>query len=268
MGSLALSASKDRQPRTFRLEGKPKLSLLRAGRLLDAMMAPDELRNLRLGGGTALAMRWGHRRSTDIDLAMNAELAGRFVGRARAELRLELGRLAAEGLVKRSFRVGRQVASWSYTDSGPVSLSAARKPLDTDGMDREEDTGIALAPTAGILEGKLIGRVIHGGKLLVRDGYDLCCMFRHEPGVAEALVLAAKESHHSELALVLEQIRASSSRIILGRPLMEAAHKDLARDPWGAFADLAAAVLTPPQPSPESAPEPPSPSNGGCGPGR
>lgn len=59
--------------------------------MLSAMMAPDEIRNLRLGGGTALAMRWRHRHSTDVDYAMNADLARSFIDRARSDLRREFG---------------------------------------------------------------------------------------------------------------------------------------------------------------------------------
>ena len=214
------------------------------------MMAPDEIRNLRLGGGTALAMRWGHRHSTDIDYAINADLARDFINRARSDLRQELGRMAAEGVIKRSFRVGAQSATWTYADSGAVSVSAARSPLETDGMDREADTGTPMAPVDGILRGKLVGRVIHGGKLLARDGYDLCCMFRYAPDVAETLVQEAVRDHEQDFERIIETILASSTRILMGRPLKEAAHKDLVRDPWRRFAELVSDVVRPPAPQP------------------
>ena len=226
------------------------------------MMAPDEIRNLRLGGGTALAMRWRHRHSTDVDYAMNADLARSFIDRARSDLRRELGRMAAEGDIKRSFRVGAQSATWTYADSGPVSLSAARAPLETDSMDWETDTGTPIAPVEGILRGKLVGRVIQGGKLLARDGYDLCCMFRYASNVAEALVQEAIRDHEHDFEQTIETIKRSSTRILAGRPLMGAAHKDLARDPWRRFAELVSDVLRPPAPQPTvpaNDPEPPTP---------
>ena len=214
------------------------------------MMTLDEFRNLRLGGGTALSMRWGHRHSTDIDYALNADLARGFIHRARSDLRGELGRMAAEGEIKRSFRVGAQSAAWTYTDSGPVSVSAARAPLETEGMDWEADTGTPTAPIDAILRGKLVGRVIHGGKLLARDGYDLCCMFRYAPDVAEALVQEAIRDHEQDFERIIESILESSTRILVGRPLKGAAHEGLARDPWRRFAELVSDVSRPPPPQP------------------
>lgn len=262
-----MSIFEGRTGQALNLVGHPKRTLLRSIEMLRAMMAPTEIRNVRLGGGTALAMRWGHRHSTDIDYAMNADLARSFIGRARNDLRRELARMAAEGEIKRSFRVGAHSASWTYADSGPVSLSATRASLETDGMGWEADTGTPMAPVDGILRGKLVGRVIHGSRLLARDGYDLCCMFRHAPDVAEVLVQEAIRDHEQDFERIIETILESSTRIFVGRPLKGAAHTDLAREPWRSFAELVSDVLRPPAPQPTEPakdPESPTPKPSGC----
>ena len=81
-GGAALTSS----PQPLSLSGRPKASLVRSKRLLTAHMTADELRNLRLGAGTALAMRWNQRLSTDIDYAMERQLALAFINRTRQAL--------------------------------------------------------------------------------------------------------------------------------------------------------------------------------------
>ena len=51
---------------TVSLPNGPDESLQQAVRFLSSWIAPPDY---RLGGGTALAALWGHRHSTDIDLA-------------------------------------------------------------------------------------------------------------------------------------------------------------------------------------------------------
>lgn len=64
-------------PCSLALEGKPKEILLRALDVLDTHLTEVERSGLRLGGGTVLAMRWHHRLSTDIDLAMDEAMLSR-----------------------------------------------------------------------------------------------------------------------------------------------------------------------------------------------
>ena len=75
-------------------------------------------------------------------------------------------------------------------------------------------------------------------------------MFRHAPEVAEVLVQEAIRDHGQDFERIIETILESSTRILMGGPLKDAAHKDLARDPWRNFAELASDVLRPPAPQP------------------
>ncbi|MCY4215199.1 MAG: nucleotidyl transferase AbiEii/AbiGii toxin family protein [Gammaproteobacteria bacterium] len=230
------------------LDGPPKVSLLRSKLLLDVHMTPEELGNVRLGGGTALAMRWRHRLSTDIDFAMQGNLALAFINRVRDALSGDLRARKAKGEL-RKFRVGWRTAMWLYTDSGPVSLSASDYGQG-DGMDWESDTKIAVAPTRDILRGKLFGRVLDGNRLLARDGYDLCAAFRHDIEAVRGLIEEAKRYRGEDLSNICQLVVDSGRRIIEGRPLLGAIHDDLAHDPWREFVRLVETVPVPDPPSP------------------
>ena len=149
----------------------------------------DESR-LRLGGGTALALRWGHRVSTDLDFFVGladyegardefAELATAFEGRD------EIGELEWQDAGGFACVVGR---------STPVSLfpafSVTRVPVSADTI---EGSRVHLEATPEILAKKLFHRV---GTTEVgdrprriapaRDVYDLAYASRYHPALFEA----------------------------------------------------------------------------------
>ena len=93
----------DRDEQVLRLEGAPKRSLVRAMTLLDGFLTNDERGNLRMGGGTTLAMRWGHRTSTDVDLAVDEG----GLPTTRLDQRYTRGSLADCGFLPKTRRNGR-----------------------------------------------------------------------------------------------------------------------------------------------------------------
>lgn len=60
-------------------------------------MTDDELHGLRLGGGTALAMRWQHRVSTDIDYAMDRDMLRALMDRGHQDLTQDLREMKGAG---------------------------------------------------------------------------------------------------------------------------------------------------------------------------
>ena len=230
-------------PRPLRLSGAPKQTLTRSRLLLARHMTDDELHGLRLGGGTALAMRWQHRVSTDIDYAMDRDMLRAFMDRVHQDLTQDLREMKGAGEIK-SYRMGWRSCAWTYPDSGPVSLSASDHQS-FDDMDWEEDTHVAVAPTPAILAGKLFGRVLDANRLVVRDGYDLCAAFRHEPEAATRLVQEAKQRRGEDMGCLCATVKGAGRRIIEGRPLQEPVHEDLAHDPWGEFVRLVESVPLP-----------------------
>ena len=218
------------------LDGKPKQSLVRGIQLLSRYMLPGEWENLRMGGGTVLAMRWGHRLSTDVDLVLNGEVHQQLILRVRNDLRAELQEMRERREIKK-YRVSARFAGWEYADSGPISLSASSAQRRCDGT--EADTGIALASTEAILTGKLLGRVLVGGQLVARDGYDLCSAFHHDPSVVRSVLVEARATDPEGLEAVFRSIETAGKRLIVGRPLVGVAHPQWSRDPWGVFVALA-----------------------------
>lgn len=217
------------------LDGKPKRSLVRGLNLLKRHPLPDEGENLRMGGGTVLAMRWGHRFSTDVDLVLDREMHRQFMLRIRDDLRAELQEMRERREIKK-YRISARFAGWEYADSGPISLSASSAQRRCDGT--EADTGIALASTEAILTGKLLGRVLAGGQLVARDGYDLCSAFHHDLNAVLSVLREAKATDPEGLDAVCSRIEASGKRLIVGRVLIGVAHPEWAHDPWGTFVTL------------------------------
>ncbi|MCZ0942691.1 MAG: nucleotidyl transferase AbiEii/AbiGii toxin family protein [Gammaproteobacteria bacterium] len=218
------------------LDGDPKSSLVRGLALLKRHMLPEEAENLRMGGGTVLAMRWGHRLSTDVDLVLDKEMHRQFVLRVRDDLRAELQGLRERREIKK-YRISARFAGWEYPDSGPISLSASSAGRQCYGI--EANTGIALASTEAILTGKLLGRVLVGGQLVARDGYDLCAAFHYDLKAARSVLSRARVAEPDELEAIYRRIEEAGKRLIVGRPLVDVSHPEWARDPWGTFVTLA-----------------------------
>ena len=216
--------------------------LMDALELLDHTLGISTEHNLRLGGGTALAMLWHHRRSTDIDLAMPGEDLQEVLQSGFNRIRAELDRLRQQGeirqvIVRRSGAIG-----WTWPD-GEVSLSASwghREPP----KHMERASFLPLSPEIDILRGKLVGRVVGSGRLLARDGYDLCLASKKIPTVFNRLILDVLHGDESdELHTLITRVKTTPHRIIQGRPILEPSDPDLAHDPWGRFIEHVEQVI-------------------------
>ena len=151
---------------------------------------------LRLGGGTALGLRWGHRVSTDLDFFVRP---GDY-DRARdaiAELGAALGGREDVGGLKRAPGGGFECVVGGRT---PVSLfpafSVTRVPVSSDTVD---GSGVRLEASTEILAKKLVFRVgvsEVGDKVRRtapgRDVYDLAYASRYHPEAFEAAAAAVE----------------------------------------------------------------------------
>ena len=148
---------------------------------------------MAVGGGTALAARWGHRRSTDIDLiiAQTAfeEVAGQLTQR-----------LTASSSVVR-IRHGR---NWLTGDcaEGDFSISTTQPllPPQPGPPDRETRFGIKLEPTAEILARKLKLRIYGNGEFVSRDFYDLCTAAEEAPHALHGALSVLTSGERGEIA--------------------------------------------------------------------
>lgn len=138
---------------------------------------------LRIGGGTILAARWNHRRSTDIDLFTDANAAGEFRKKDNAAFREFCDDLCSQvdtGTVS-ELKILNHGCSF-VGPFGPVSLHASRRFTRSVLSQREEhSTGLPTESTREILFKKLYGKVIRSVGYTERDSYDFFVAYMVDP---------------------------------------------------------------------------------------
>lgn len=135
----------------------------------------------RLGGGTTLAARWGHRRSTDIDLTVPVGTGlGRYDPMRDSRL---VDRMSAMGAT----HVELRLRSFTFTfPNGKLDLVEMDPQLPVGHAEAEVDgVSIEVYSNAQILCGKLEGR---GNMLPERDIFDLAVASELDPTALTAAV--------------------------------------------------------------------------------
>ena len=172
---------------------------------------------LRLGGGTALALRWAHRRSADLDF---------FFSYADQERVREGHEALEDGLCQRvevgqlEVRMGGG-AECIVAGVTPVSFfPAAALTPDPVSSDTLAGTRVWLEASPEILAKKLVYRVGAGGEAVragriapARDVYDLAYASRHHPEVFDR---AAAAMPFNVLEDALVHLRATDPQVIAG----------------------------------------------------
>ncbi len=173
--------------------------------------------HLTLGGGTALAMRWAHRRSIDLDLTVDFAVNARLpVSGFQADIDRLTGKQGyvtfAPGLTRIDLPAGE------ITVDGSDSLT--RNPRSADTI---RGTRIPLHTTAEILARKLGYRMLARGRYLSRDLYDLAVARRADP---EALTTALATFHPDSLATLRRNLAQLDQDHIVSQspPLLDSAH--------------------------------------------
>lgn len=139
--------------------------------------------HLLLGGGTALAARWQHRDSLDVELFTSRTTFTQAIYRQRAQFKARLeelgsGRIAMLGPDGCTFYVqGAKVEVLSFPPLTHPSRS----------VDRTGSPSIALETSLEILAKKLHRRMIVHGRIVPRDLYDLAYARRFEPALLDAV---------------------------------------------------------------------------------
>lgn len=122
--------------------------------------------NIRFGGGTALAARWAHRHSTDVDL---------FVGNARY----------------REFR-------WNTGGRFTLDLTTAVA------VDTVRGTSVPLETNAEILGKKLLFRMARDQEILARDLYDIAVARQRDPASLRTVLKALRNDQLNRIIRALE----------------------------------------------------------------
>ena len=181
-------------------------------------------------------MIWKHRRSTDFDFAMPEELLMDRLRVGHQSMSDALSELKQRGLI-RKWRVWGAGLKWVWKNGCEVSISHLKQDR-TEATHAESTTGIPLSPIYDVL----IGRVLNTNQILARDGYDLMVAHREEPELFRQLIdqaLVVKDN----LPALVQYIKSTKNRIIVGRPLLESDDPKLAHDPWGRFAEVVGQMI-------------------------
>lgn len=212
---------------------QPALAILdRVGPSFLTLLRRDDI---SVGGGSALAARWDHRRSTDIAITIPAPVFSEAKDRL-----LDLLAAAPFGQI----RHGR---GWlnGLCPEGEFSFVTAEPLLCPVGsQDRESRFNMVLEPVAEILGRKLLLRMYGNGEFVARDLYDICTAGERHPAALNRALSLLTADMRRELFSELSGRGPDAAR--MGRDLTE-----VHRPGWLADLGQRAAALIGPDVAPE-----------------
>ena len=213
---------------------EPAATLLRE--VLPVLREFLDLDEFVIGGGTALAARWQHRTSMDVDLFAEPGDATLAPSRSYKEMQQRI-RERCDGLA--GFRANRDHGEivLARPAAGIVEWSATLRQTPRPAREEiEPASGMQLDAPEEILAQKLYSRMLLRGGRHVRDLYDLAWAVEREPPEILGPALAAVQPEHRPTLLsVVGEMRDGSIPIDFSRPIEAPA------DP--ALQDRAAGVL-------------------------
>lgn len=208
-------------------------------------------RNIRFGGGTALAARWAHRHSVDVDLFVKGGHYRHFHWNTGGRFTLDL---SAQGGVNR-LAIDRDDTYISLHGlPGHITITPGRLTPEPRSADTVRGTGVPLETTNEILGKKLAFRMAQRRAIVSQDLYDIAWANRHAPAELE---LAFRALRPNELANIL---RAFEDHDATGRglaPLLDPSDPALETQAPGIVEQLVHAQhqKRDPGPEPERGPE-------------
>ena len=215
---------------------QPALAILdRVGPAFLTLLNRDDI---SIGGGSALAARWGHRRSTDIDITIPAPVFSETKDRL-----LTLLTVAPISQI----RHGR---GWlnGLCPEGEFSIATTEPLLPPVGpQDRESRFNLVLEPVAEILGRKLLLRMYGNGEFVARDLYDICTAGERHPAALNRAVSLLTADMREELIDELSGLGPGAAK--MGRDLTE-----VHRPGWLADLGQRTAALVGPEAAPELRP--------------
>ena len=180
-----------------------------------------------LGGGTALAARWEHRQSIDIDLFIDSMEYGSVYRNKGEEMTKIFASMAKSGEVS-SPTVNSGYLTF-ITTHGSVSLFTTEPVVEgfrVKSGDREVETQIALESTEEILAKKLVRRIWGNGVFVSRDAYDIVIAAAYEP---DALDVARSELLENQRMAICDRFQElSRSGLETRAELIGATHPNIA----------------------------------------
>ncbi len=189
--------------------------------------------HMRLGGGTALALRWAHRHSTDVDLFTDQDSYSRLWARRDAfRHAIERNTGAPEELSVRLWNTKIILRGGEVTLFTSLPLTGHPRSADT-----VRGTSVALEANAEILAKKLAGRMLDSRKLLARDLYDFAVARHRDPAAVKTSMTNIEASDLKQLRHELQSLPDGWMQRTDQRALIRPAYPEEAKDPAPFVAD-------------------------------
>lgn len=201
--------------------------------LLEAVRRPfdDALggeEHMRLGGGTALAARWAHRHSTDVDLFTGRDPYRRLWRRRDAFKRAVVEHAGPAKVLS----VRRWNTKIVLQEGGEITLFTSGTQTDEPRSgDTVRGTRVPLETNAEILAKKLWGRMLDSETLLARDLYDFAVARHHDQAAVKAAMEHIDVSDLQRLHRELGSLPRGWVNQPSQRPLIRPSHPEEAADP-------------------------------------
>ncbi|MCY4198062.1 MAG: nucleotidyl transferase AbiEii/AbiGii toxin family protein [Rhodobacteraceae bacterium] len=178
---------------------------------------------LILGGGTALAARWGnHRRSTDIDLCLARNIFDKYFDQIAVQLAKNfVGAVKVVDAINPGITARSMEGEFSIATSPPLLPEIVPAEMDAD---RDAVWGIRLEPTAEILAKKLFHRMGEKEKFVSRDLYDIRTAAEEDPDALQRALATLVPAIRNGLVKTVSGLGAQAAK--LGRPLTDVHRSD------------------------------------------
>ena len=179
----------------------PDLILLRVVEILDPFFGRHAY---VLGGETALAARWKHRHSTDIDLFIENEEFETIYLENSAKICATLEEQVKCGEIQ-EFTCGSDAISIKFSPNESMSLVSSLALTDEPlSNEYEEKTGVRLESTAEILAKKVFVRMNWRGRYPARDVYDLVVAKYLEPNACDKAFRSIADTERHRIAQTIQ----------------------------------------------------------------
>ena len=188
--------------------------------------------HLRLGGGTALAARWAHRHSVDVDLFTDSDAYLHFQRNTGGRFVLDL---TASASVRR-LEIGRDDTYISLHGlDGHITISPGSLTSEPRSPDRVRGTSLPFETTAEILGKKLVFRMAQRQTIVSQDLYDIAFSRNRD---ADSLRTALDEVRPEEFRRIIVAFDDHAAAGHPLTPLIDPADRRLERDASGIIRQL------------------------------
>lgn len=177
--------------------------------------------NIRFGGGTALAARWAHRHSTDVDLFVAGDRYLHFQRNTGGRFTLDL---TASAPVNRLAIATDDTYISFYGLEGHITVNPGRLTAEPRSQDTVRGTALPLETTTEILGKKLVFRMAVQRTIISQDLYDLAWASRHDRAELAKALLAVRTHELAQITEAFDYHAATGSRLT---PLLDPADPTL-----------------------------------------